>query len=688
MNSNWQSKKFKFGETMSFTYSKNEAEDANGGRSNIEEALKITPNIPVHNPNVKGGYSGYNASEVGHDASNPVGTAYRSKNTNENRIFAISAYGEYQILKDLSFRSTFGYNTFHGLNKNFVLETYMIPKNYPNTTLSDGSTYNYNWVWENQLTYHKLIGNHDMTLMGAYTSDYFHRENFNANGSIIQTEYHDVLSKTEGSYTVAGGEATGTRISYLGRLTYSFKGKYILNANFRRDGSSKFSSANRWGSFPSASIAWRISEEPFLKGIEQISNMKLRLSYGAVGNDNVVGYYTYVQGLASGQDYSYNGNKLSGVSLTGYNNPNLKWETVKDFDIGLDLGLFKGALEVTMDYYDKRTEDMIIGINLPATTGNNGSINKNLGQIKNNGFEFSAIYRDKMGDLDFSLAGNFTTLHNEVTDMANNPVYGGVMEGNSAGITKTEKGHSVGEFYGYKWLGVFPDQASIDNYTWTNPETGVVQKIQDNGIQGAAQAKPGDVKWADLNNDGKITDADREYLGSPIPDFTYSFSANLAYKGFDFSVMFQGVSGNEIASELVIWTEGMHNNFFVGSNTRNRWTPENTITDVPRAVRNDPNGNVLKFSKRHVFDGSYFRLKTAQLGYTFPKNVTDNLKISNLRLYVSGRNLLTVTDYPFFDPEIGSGALGTGGSANTSRGIDNGYYPQPRTFIMGIQLDF
>jgi len=682
MNSNWQAGKFKFGETLSFTYSQNELEDANGGRSNIEEALKMTPNIPVYNPNVKGGYSGYSASDMGHDASNPVGSAYRASNINQNRNFALSVYGDYQILKDLTFRSTFGVNNSQALNKNFTLETYMIPKNYSTTTLSNGSTTNVSWVWENQLTYHKIMGSHDFTLMGAYTSDYFHTDNFNANGSIIQTEFHDVLGKTEGNWTVGGGESTGTRISYLGRLTYSFKGKYIINANFRRDGSSKFSAANRWGNFPSASVAWRISEEPFLNSIQQISNLKLRLSYGAVGNDRPVGYYTYVQGLNSGQDYSYNGVKLSGVTQTNFSNPNLRWEVVKDFDFGVDIGLFKGALEATVDYYDKRTEDMIIGVPIPASTGGgtNPSINKNLGQIKNSGFEFSAIYRDKIGDLDFSLIGNLATLKNEVTDMANNPLNGGTIESNTS-ITKTEKGHSIGEFYGYKMLGVFPDQASVTNYTWTNPTTNVTSPIQ-------PAAREGDVQFADLNNNGKIDADDRTYIGSPIPDLTYSFTANLAYKGFDLSVMFQGVSGNEIASELLFWTEGMHNNFNVGTKTADRWTPENRNTSIPRAVRNDPNGNITKFSTRHVFDGSYLRLKTAQLGYTLPKNVTDFMKISNLRLYVSGRNLFTVTDYPFFDPEIGSGALGTAGTANTSRGIDNGYYPQARTFIMGIQVDF
>jgi hypothetical protein len=224
-------------------------------------------------------------------------------------------------------------------------------------------------------------------------------------------------------------------------------------------------------------------------------------------------------------------------------------------------------------------------------------------------------------------------------------------------------------------LGIFPDPGSIDAY-----------KKGSTLIQPGA--KPGDIKWADLNDDGAITSADREFIGNPIPTLTYSLSPGIAYKGFDLSLFFQGVYGNDIFAELVMWTEGMHNNFNCGTAALKRWTPTNTNATVPRAVRNDPNHNITWVSDRYIKDGAYFRLKNASLGYTLPKAVTNFVKISNLRLYVTGRNLLTFTKYPFYDPEIGSNAIGTGGSVNTSRGIDNGYYPQARTLIMGVQVDF
>ncbi len=674
MNSSWNNKKFKFGENISFIYSKNRAEGTNGGRTVIEELVKITPNIPVKNPNVLGGYSGYNASLVGHDASNPVGSLQRQFNMNYNKRFIANVFGEYEIFKDLQFRSTFGITSHEYQNRNLVLKSDMIPKSFNNTTLTEISDWTYSWVWENMLTYHKIIGIHDITVMGAYTSEYAKWHRMQASGTTIQTETNDILSKTEGGYAVDGNENETSRISYLGRIMYSLKGKYMLTANFRRDGSSKFGPGNKWGSFPSASAAWRISDESFMKAIDQISNLKLRASYGVVGNDAPVGPYSYISGLSSGQDYVFNGSKYAGVTITSFNNPTLTWETVKQFDIGLDLGLFRGVIEATFDYFDKRTEDMIIQVPIAGSSGSSGTINKNLGSISNKGIELSVTFRKNIGDLYLSLTGNLTTLKNEVTDLKGAaPIVAGDVEFGSC--TKTDVGQPIGSFYGLKMLGIFPDSNSVNAYTYNG------NKIQPN-------AKPGDIKWADLNNDGVIDGDDRYYMGSPIPNLLYGLNANINYKGFDLSLFFQGVHGNEIYAEMVCWTEGMHNNFNVGTAALDRWTPTNTNASIPRAVRNDPNGNISKISDRYIKDGSYLRLKNATLGYTIPKSLVNAMKISNLRIYLTGRNLLTFTKYPFYDPEIGSNAIGANGTINTSRGIDNGYYPQARTIIMGIQLDF
>jgi len=551
----------------------------------------------------------------------------------------------------------------------------MTPKNYANTTLSESSTWSYNWVWENMLTYSKTFGDHNLTAMAAYTSEYSKWHSMGASGTTIQTETNDVLSKTETGFTVNGNESETSRISMLGRLMYIFKGKYMLTANVRRDGSSKFGPGNKWGTFPSASLAWRVSDESFMSGISAINNLKLRTSYGVVGNDAPVGAYSYVSGLSSGLDYVFNGVKYSGVSVTSFNNPSLTWETVKQFDAGFDIGLFKGAVEATVDFFDKRTVDMIIPVPLPPSSGSSGSIYKNVGEILNRGLEFSATFRKNFGGLDVSVTGNLTTLHNEILSLGGAAPWdaGATEPGNASRIAE---GQPVGAFYGYKMLDVFDDQAAIDAYK------------DENGNVIQPGAKPGDIKWADLDGSGSITTADRYFMGSPIPKITYSFSGNFAYKGLDLSLFFQGVSGNDIFAELVMWTEGMHNNFNCGTAALDRWTPTNKTSNIPRAVRNDPNGNITKVSDRYLKDGSYLRLKNASLGYNVPKSITDQIKLNGIRIYLTGRNLLTFTKYPFYDPEIGSFAVGAGGTANTSRGIDNGYYPQARTLIMGIQLDF
>jgi TonB-linked SusC/RagA family outer membrane protein len=668
MNSNWQTNKFKFGENITFNYSKQRVEGNGAGRDVLQEVIKITPNIPVYNPTALGGYSGYNTTAVGHDASNVIGSLERQLNYNYNKAFMANVFGEYQIFKDLVFRSTFGVNSIEFQNRNLTLKTDMQPKNFANTTLSESGRWSYNWVSENMFTYHKIMGDNDLTVMADYTSEYNKTHNMSAGGTTIQTDINDVLSMFEGGKTIGGDESETSRISYLGRLLYSYKGKYMVTANFRRDGSSKFGPGLKWGNFPSASLAWRVSEESFMKGISALNNLKIRGSFGLVGNDAPIGAYSYISGLGAGLDYVFNGSKNPGVAVNGFNNSKLTWEKSAQFDAGVDIGLFKGVLDATIDYFNKKTTDMLIGVPLPPSSGSSGTITQNLGSVLNSGFEFSATLHKNLGGVDVSLSGNFTTLHNEVLDMGGYPIASGGMEFGSA--TYTTKGYPIGEFYGYKDLGVFPTQAAADAYV----KDGV--KIQPN-------AKGGDIKFADLNNNGVIDAGDRYYMGSPIPKLTYGVTANLAYKGFDMSLFLQGVSGNKIFAAMIDWTQGMQNNFNAGVDALRRWQKDGDITDVPRAVRNDPNHN-LQISDRYLRNGAYARLRNVSLGYTIPKSVDEWLKISNIRVYVTGRNLLTFTKYEMFDPEIGS----NGGQVNLNRGIDNGYYPQARTMIMGIQIDF
>jgi len=692
LNSDWKSKKFSFGENISFTSSKRRNEVVPDGRSLIQQAINMTPNIPVFDVrNQPGGYAGagwtndeYSPSPSGHDAANPVAYATRVKNMNYVRRFMGSAYGEYKIINGLTFRSTFGITTTDDNSRNLTLKTIMGAKELPNTTLGEGNTWTYSWNWDQTLNYNKQIGKHDFNAMATYSSEYWKQHSLSANGTGIQTDVNDVLGKVESSFGLGGGESEQSRISYLGRLTYSYAGKYSLVANIRRDGSSKFSTGNNWGTFPSASAAWNMSEESFMDGIKektQLNRLKLRGSFGIVGNDGPIGPYSYVPVL-SGSNYNNGTAGIVGQTVSNLTkNPALKWEKSEQLDLGTELGFFKSALSIEVDYYNKKTKDMLVSIPIPGSSGSSASILKNVGSILNRGWEFQATYNKSKGDFHYSIGANLTTNHNEVLNLDGQVISSGGTEfGNS---TRTEVGYAIGQFYGYKTLGLFQTQAEIDAY------------VDDNGLKMQPNAAPGDIKFAKKPNaDGKIIGVvgsnDMQYIGNPAPKFTYGINLAADYKGFDLTVFFQGVQGNDLLGVLLAWTEGMHNNFNLGKNALNRWTSTNTNTTVPRAIRNDPNNNVKWVSDRYIFDGSYLRLKNVTLGYTLPESLLNYIKLSKVRVYATGRNLLTVTKYPFYDPEIGSGGtgIGAGGNSSVSRGIDQGYYPQARTLILGVQVDF
>ncbi len=690
MNSNWKSKKFSFGENVSFTYSKSRSETVPDGRSAIQQAINMTPNIPVYDVTQQpGGYANFNWTNPdyspalsGHDAGNVVAYLERIRNMNYGKRFMANAYGEYQIMAGLTFRSTFGITSSDNEGRNFTLATQ--GQRLPNTTLNENHSWTYNWIWDQTLTYSKQIGKHDFSLMGTYSSEYSKNHYFSAGGQTIQTEIHDVLGKVESNFSVGGGETEQSRLSYLGRLTYSYAGKYILVANIRRDGSSKFNKGNKWGTFPSASVAWNISEESFMDGIKErarLSRMKLRGSFGVVGNDGPIGPYSYVAAL-SASNYNTGSAGLVGQTVSNLTkNPNLKWEKSEQLDLGAELGFFRNALTVEVDYYNKKTKDMLVAIPIPGSSGSSASILQNVGSILNRGWEFLATYRKSTGDFHYSIGANLSTNRNEVLDLDGQVISAGGSEFASSS-TRTEAGHPIGMFYGYKTMGLFQTQAEIDAY------------VDANGVKMQPNAAPGDIKfYKKPNAEGQLVGViganDMVYIGDPNPDFTYGINLSADYKGLDLTVFFQGVQGNDLEGILTAWTEGMHNNFNLGKNALNRWTPTNTNTTVPRAVRGDPNKNT-NISDRYIYDGSYLRLKNLTLGYTLPKAWVNYVKLSKVRVYATGRNLLTFTKYPFYDPEIGSGYVGlsSSGNSSTARGIDNGYYPQARAYIMGIQIDF
>ena len=416
-----------------------------------------------------------------------------------------------------------------------------------------------------------------------------------------------------------------------------------------------------------------------MKGISAISDLKIRGSYGETGNNNI-GDYVYQGTINSNMFYNFNGSLESGSTISALANANVQWETTIMKNIGFDLGLWNDQFTFSFEWFENTTEDMLLGVPIPPSLGYDGAPVANVGSVKNNGIEITAGYELRSGDFQLGINGNIGFINNELTSLGSgNTIFGPSFNGDA--MTLTEEGQPIAYFYGWIADGIFqtneeaqtaPKQNLPDDLSTYNP---------------AVHTSAGDIRFRDINNDGVIDAGDRTNLGHYLPDFTYGLNANASYKNFDFTMFWQGVSGNEIFSNLRYHTEGMTRLFGASSAVLDRWTPSNTNTDVPRAVNSDPNRNA-RASSRFIEDGSYLRLKNISLGYSIPKTVLDSWSkgtVSKVRVYFSAQNLLTITDYSGYDPEIGAR---TGINSSLGTGIDYGQFPAARTFLGGIQVSF
>lgn len=445
-----------------------------------------------------------------------------------------------------------------------------------------------------------------------------------------------------------GGSATHWALqSIFGRVTYNFDERYMFEANLRRDASSRFADGNRASLFPSFSAGWRISEENFMKGTSNvIDELKLRASWGRLGNQNI-GLYPYAAFISLGgsaQDYTFGGVISPGAALNNMANEDIKWETSETIDFGIDANLW-GKLDITFDYYQRRTSDILLTLNIPLTLGLTAPY-QNAGEVLNNGYEIMLNYQNRIGEFSYGIMANFSDVKNEIIDLK------GI---ENTGLTVNREGHSIGSFFGYVADGFFQSQEEVDNHA---TQFGTIA--------------PGDIKYKDLNEDGIINDRDLAVIGSPIPRYTYGLKLNGGYKGFDLSIFFQGVG----QADGYLFGQGIMP-FYLGGTIqeqhKDRWTPENPNARYPRLAWNQTNNQ--QNSSFWMSDASYLRLQSVQLGYAFPEPILKKLKVQNLRVYLSGRNLFTVTNfYEGYDPE-----------APVS---DGGWYPQMSTYTMGLNLNF
>ncbi|MES2457143.1 MAG: TonB-dependent receptor [Bacteroidota bacterium] len=541
-----------------------------------------------------------------------------------------------------------------------------------------------NYNFENTLSYNKLFGKHDLTLL---VGQGFYKDN-NPRGAT--TTYLNIPAKTfdEASFRYdalaanrnsSGSDGTDHHVNSLfSRLQYNYAEKYLATILIRRDGSSRFGDNNKFGYFPSASVGWVPTLEDFFPENKVLTFLKIRGSYGVTGNDilnnNTSSDFLYVPTVDPGRNYTFGTTETIyvGYSPNAPANPDLKWEETRQTDIGFD-AVFLGNLSFTFDWYKKKTIGILQNPPVPGYTGS-GSFAANVADMQNTGVEFELGYKKHIGDFNFGISGNASFFKNKVTKLLPSVTF---IEDNTASfqtlgaITRTALGRSYNEFYGYQNLGLFQTQEEIDSYVGPNG-----QKLQ-------PSAKPGDIKFANLNGDNAINADDRTYLGNPAPKMNYGFTLNFGYKNFDFSAFGSGVAGNTIFQGLRRLDIGTLANW--QTKILDSWSPTNTGAKLPRLVEGDPNKNYSLFNSVYLEKGDFFRLRTMQVGYSFPKSITSKLKMQKLRVYVLSENLFTVTKYSGYDPELGVTSDAGGGAVFS---IDRGAYPQARSFLFGLNVGF
>lgn len=509
----------------------------------------------------------------------------------------------------------------------------------------------------------------------------------NMTGDIFRASLADVADRFSGDTY-----SNNASLSFFGRINYTYDNRYTVMALVRRDGYDRFGPDNRWGNFPSFSAAWRISNEDFIKNnvsMNWLDDLKIRASWGLLGSASVAqNLYTasYVlpnSNYASGvTDSDGNQSSVIGVRLNRLPNHKIKWEDISTTDVGFDLSVLKNSLRFSFDWYVKNTSDALFSSTLPSMAGlgnrDNVSYVYNVGKIRNKGFDIEASYNNRIGkDFHYSIGANLGYVKNKVlaTDDDNTVLISSQKVLGASNVSFTQVGYPIGSFFAYEVDGVFQTQEEVDEYN---------RRAQQNGYDYYQQAgtAAGDLIFRDNNDDGHIDSGDITHVGDPWPDFTYGFNLGFDYKGIDLSILFQGVYGNEIFNDFRTKSHLLYNDYNTTTYALNRWTGPGSTNKNFRSYFDDPNNNKTTVSTWFIEDGSYLRLKNIQLGYTFPKKWMSKAHISKCRVYVSGQNLLTFTKYEGFDPEFCSA------SSNTSFGIDMGNYPQNKTFLCGIQVEF
>ena len=695
VNSDWQVKPWlKIGEQVSFIYTKNRGVSVGNAYNNtLKGAFGMSPLVPVYGKNnYKSPYlnTKFMDWQDVQAMGNPYGLMMTNTNNENNAArFSANVYADAEWLKDLHFRTVVGYEYYSSDYRNFtpIYEFSDYSRNINQTRVSQNASHNYQLTWTNTLSYSWKWKAHSLNALVGTEAYQFSGIGVGAGQGKLKSGFDDwshayisngTASSPEDGLSASGAPALQQRMfSYFGRAGWNWKETYMFNATLRADASSKFARGNRWGYFPSVSAGWLVSNEHFWKPVANVLDyFKLRVSWGQVGNQNI-GDLMFVSPITTAGVYYLFGNQYGAAAQAPFYgayesrlaNEKVKWETSEQIDLGFDARAIDGRLNINFDWYYKTTKDWLVVAPILATAGT-GAPYINGGDVKNTGVEVGLSWSDRIGkDLHYYVNVNGAYNHNEV---GNIPTEDGIIHGtdgngqlydNSTEFYRASNGRPIGYFWGYKTAGVFQNQQDIND--WIAAGNGVLQ----------SDVQPGDVKYYDIDHNGVINDADKVNLGNGMPDFTYGFTLGFDYKDFDFNVTANGMVGNDIV-------QAYRN---VGTKTANyttevlsRWTGEGTSNKYPRVTENNIN---WQFSDLFIHDGSFLRVSNITLGYDFVKILKTQL-FSQARLYFQIQNALTFTKYNGMDPEIGYGVN------SWASGIDLGYYPRPRTILVGVNLKF
>ena len=636
----------------------------------IQNAMRILPSIPIYDDN--GEYAGPTGNaEWNGNALNPVAIINEQNYRMKGFRMLSNISLEWEIIKGLKYKTTGGAELGYDYNNSYIPKYKWGMNESKNTMQTVTSAYEQLYLWDNTLNYDKAFGKHRINAMIGTSYQEYKKESVSAAGSGRASELTTELDNATKATDVGGNSYRWALMSYMARLHYSYDDRYLLTATFRADGSSKFGKDNRFGYFPSFAAAWNIGNEAFMQSVKPVSLLKLRAGYGQTGNQNI-GAYAFADKLSVNGVYNFGSQRGFESNLVNLiypyllSNPSVKWESVEQYNVGLDIGFLQNRIVANLDFYVKNTRDMLTKKPVPQTSGT--SLEQadwppvNIGKVLNRGFEFTVNTKNFVGEFKWETSLNMSFNHNEVVSIGGPEILNGV--------SLIREGQPINSFYGYELGGIY--QTLDEVFTGPVMENRAPDKASHNPYKNTS---PGDMWFVDVDGNGEINDLDRTVIGNPSPDCIFGFNNTFSYKNFDLSIFFQGALGNQVWNGVRASHESMNSTYNQLATTLERWTGEGSSYSMPRAIYADPNNN-SRASTRWLEDGAYAKLKNLTFGYTLPEKWIRKAKMKALRLYVSLDNLCTITNYSGLDPEAGLS------------GLDYGVYPSARTYMFGVSVKF